>query len=668
MLKKFLTLTALAVPLIVIPQVHLTFELPKTVAFYSFTILCALAFFIELFKNEKFYWPKLSKKFYVFLGLYFSSLVISAALALQPHTAIFGSYERQQGLITFTSYITFFLLIISTFSENKKDTLQKIFTFLEWICLTSFFIAALGILQYFFPILLTNYSTEILDGRIAVSTFGNPNFLAAYLLTTFPIFFILHKYSKQQSIKIFWIISIATSLCAVFLTATRSALLALFVGFIFYATIKNKKLLILSIILVAILAIINIFQQTQFVKNTEFLNRLTFSQESLRSLESRFYTWPATIEMIKERPLFGHGLENFKEAFLKFSPKELLTLERFIDSTDRAHNEILDTAATTGFFGLISYLLFLFYAIYIGIKNKIENQFLSSISFASAIGLIMLFANNMFSFSPTEIRLQQFILMGIIFALSTTKIITKKISLKKFTKIISVVVLTTLAIFGVYRLSIKPLIADYYFDKGYSNSLTADKKTVLEYFGKAILTNPNQTLYAIKSAKYSLLSSKYSDINDKKLLIDIAEQFLKKAVKNIGESQFDTLLVKAEIDSAKENYDSSFVNFEKAINLAPNNPEAILEYARTLSKAQKYKESLSMYEKYLNLSEVWKNTNFSTDEAKKQFRIFFKNAPQFITAIKETANVAGILNDTVKYTHYKTAEMTIKNILKELTT
>lgn len=668
MLKKFLTLTALAVPLIVIPQVHLTFELPKTVALYAFTILCAFAFFIEVLKNEKISWPKLSKKFYVFLSLYLLSLVVSTSLSLQPHTAIFGSYERQQGLITFISYIIFFLLMISAFSENKKSTPQKIFTFLEWICLSSFFISALGILQYFFPILLANYSTEILDGRIAIATFGNPNFLAAYLLTTIPLCFILQKYSDKKTIKIFWIIAIAVSLMAIFLTATRSALLALFVGFIFYTIMKNKKLLILPIILLAIFTTINVFSQTQLVKDNEFLNRLTFSQESLRSLESRFYTWPATIEMIKERPIFGYGLENFKEAFLKFSPKELLTLERFVDSTDRAHNEILDTAATAGLFGLISYLLFLFYAIYLGIKNKIENKFASSLSFASAIALIMLFLNNMFSFSPTEIRLQQFILMGIIFVLSTTKIITKKIKLKLSTKIITILLLIALSVFGIYKLTIKPLIADYYFDQGYINSLTADKKTVLEYFEKAILENPNQTMYAIKSAKYSLISAKHSGQNEKKYFIDTAENFLAQAVKNVGESQFDTILVKAEVNSAKENYDSSFINFEKALRIAPNNPEAILEYARTLSKAQKYEESLSTYERYLNLSDVWKNTNLQTDEEKKQFRIFFKNAPLIRSAIAEISDVANKLNDAVKYEYYKTTEEYIEKKLKELTT
>ena len=104
------------------------------------------------------------------------------------------------------------------------------------------------------------------------------------------------------------------------------------------------------------------------------------------------------------------------------------------------------------------------------------------------------------------------------------------------------------------------------------------------------------------------------------------------------------------------------------MHVAPNNPEIILEYARTLSTAKKYKESLSMYERYLNLSHIWKNTNLKTKEEEKKIRLFFKNAPQFSAAIKETTEVANRLNDTVKYTYYKNTEMTIKNILKELTT
>ncbi|MDP2642790.1 MAG: O-antigen ligase [Candidatus Peregrinibacteria bacterium] len=655
--KKILTITALAVPLIVIPQVHLTFALPKTAALYAFTILCVLAFFVYAIKNKKISWPVLSKKFYIFLGLYLLALGISTVFAIQPHTAIFGSYERQQGLITFVSCLTIFLLIISA---------KKIFSFIEWICFASFLVAALGILQYFIPELLANYSTSILDGRAIVGTIGNPNFLAAYLITTIPLFFVFQKYAEKKLTKTFWIIAIATSLTAIFLTATRSALVALFVGFIFYAIIKNKKLLILPLILIITFATINLFSETNFIKNHEFLNRLTFSQDSLRSLKSRLYIWPATLGIIKERPIFGYGLGNFREAFSKVSPKELLTLERFTDTTDRAHNEILGTAAAIGILGLIAYLLILFYSIYLGIKNKIKNPFVKAVSFASAISLIMLFANNMFSFSNTEIRLQQFILMGIIFAATPKKTITKKISLKFSTKIIIAILLVAIAIFGIYKLTIKPLIADYYFDKGYSNSFTADKKTTLDYFKKAVLQNPNQTYYSIKSAKYAVISAKLTNGNDKKYFTDTAEFFLQQAVKNIGENQIDTLLVKAEIDAIKENYDLSFANFEKVLQKAPNNPAIILEYSRALADAQKHKESLGMYEKYLNLSTVWQSADASTPEAKKQFRTFFKNAPHFLTAMEGAAEVANKLGDSVKYNYYKDMVKRTKDTLYKI--
>lgn len=667
MLKKFLTITALAVPLIVVPQAHLTFALPKIAALYAFTILCVLAFFIDAIKNKKISFPKFSKKFHIFLGLYLLSLIISTTLALQPHTAIFGSYERQQGLISFISYIAIFLLTISAFGENKKDTPRKIFTFVEWICLISFFIAALGILQYFLPGLLSNYSTDILDGRVIVGTMGNPNFLAAYLLITLPLFFILQKYSTRKIIKTFWIIAMAISLAAIFLTATRSALVALFVGFIFYAIIKNKKLLIIPLILVATFMGINIFSQTNFIKNHELLNRLTFSEESLRSLKSRAYIWPATIEIIKERPFFGYGMENFKEVFSKVSPKELLTVERFTDSIDRAHNEILDTTAAIGLFGLISYLSILFYAICLGIKNKTETPLMKAISLASAISLTMLFINNMFSFSTTEIRLQQFILMGIIFAISAQKIITQKISLKFPAKIIIAILITTLSIFGIYNLTIKPLLADYYFDQGYTNSSDAGKKTALEYFKKAVSTNPDQTYYSIKSAKYAIISVKFADQNDKQYFMDAAEFFLAQAIKNIGENQADTLSVKANIEAFKKNHDASMENFEKAMQKAPNNPNIILDYARALKAAQKYKESLTIYEKYLNLSDIWKFGKPKTPSEEKQFRLFFKNSPQLINAIKETAEVANQLNDTVKHKYYKESYEFIKTILKEIT-
>ncbi|MCK9186378.1 O-antigen ligase family protein [Candidatus Gracilibacteria bacterium] len=651
-IKVLILSIVLIVPIIIIPQVHLTFELPKALFFRVGTILAVFATIAFFIKNQKISFPKFSKKFSIFLILYFLSLVISTLLGISPHTSFFGSYERQQGLLQLIMYILFFLVFVSAFSEDK--TKKPLHEFIEFISLVAFFIASLAVAQKFLPTLTSLWNTDILVGRNSIGTLGNPNFLGSYIAISLPFFYFNFKNSQNKILKTFWIIAIAVGLTAILFSASRAAILGVIVGIIFYSIIKNKKLLFIPIIISVFILIINIFAHSPIIKNTYFLSRLTFTEEITGSIKSRMVIWPATIKMIMENPIFGYGPENFEEAFSKFSPKELLMTERFIDTADRAHNEILDVTSMRGLFGLLSYLTFLIYMIYTAIKSK------SEIALISSTAIISLFAANMFGFSTTAHYLLFWVFAGLI-AIESFPKTTKKIpKLTKFTKIFLIISSILIAIKLLFSLFINPLIADYYFDKGIYLSVNFETKTAAEYFKKAVLLNPNETNYALKAGDYSVISK------DK----ENADWFFKKAEKNLHKDSIEILYLGARVDALNKNYKASIEKFKKAYEKAKTSPTIILPYARTLFYAKEYEESLKIYEEYLNLVPIWKNaaaTKTATQKEKDQFRIFFKNAPQFITAIEETANVAGMLNDTVKYTYYKTAEMTIKNILKEIT-
>ena len=76
-----------------------------------------------------------------------------------------------------------------------------------------------------------------------------------------------------------------------------------------------------------------------------------------QSLEnSRLHIWRPTLEIIKSNPLLGVGLDNFKTAFPYYSGIEFNLIDGMFTSSRNAHNELLQTAATTGFIGLAAYL------------------------------------------------------------------------------------------------------------------------------------------------------------------------------------------------------------------------------------------------------------------------------------------------------------------------
>ena len=89
-----------------------------------------------------------------------------------------------------------------------------------------------------------------------------------------------------------------------------------------------------------------------------FFNRLATSVlHAGQSLEtSRLHIWRPALEMVRAHPLFGVGVDNFKTAFPFYSGIEFNLIDGMFTSSRTAHNELLQTAATTGLLGLAAYL------------------------------------------------------------------------------------------------------------------------------------------------------------------------------------------------------------------------------------------------------------------------------------------------------------------------
>lgn len=177
-------------------------------------------------------------------------------------------------------------------------------------------------------------------GRLRVeqeflSTIGNRNFLAAYLAAS--ILVGLALWDKRAAL------ACVPLLAAMYCCHSRGAWLALGAALIVWlpcrvATTARWQMLLgigAGILILAVGAYVVLSHLADPVRQ-----------------DVRPAIWAGTWNMIKARPLVGHGLGTFVVEFARFRPPEYFTLPKAGNLTDHAHCELLETAAEQGLLGL----------------------------------------------------------------------------------------------------------------------------------------------------------------------------------------------------------------------------------------------------------------------------------------------------------------------------
>lgn len=206
-------------------------------------------------------------------------------------------------------------------------------------------------------------------GHMSTSTiYGNISMLHFFFS------FILFNYDKNSSKSaILSLLGMLFAILAVMLSGSRGPLLAIPLVFLFFL-IKNKTFLFNIRYIAAALLTVILFSY-QFGVSDRVIdgyndiklgsnNGLTTSWKSTGSIIPRIIVWKGSINMIKESPYLGVGLDKFNENLVnQINNKDIPAIR--IDSSNpsagfnHAHNQYLDLFAKTGVFGLILFLLLL---------------------------------------------------------------------------------------------------------------------------------------------------------------------------------------------------------------------------------------------------------------------------------------------------------------------
>jgi O-antigen ligase len=308
------------------------------------------------------------------LILYFAWLVFSTFFSIDISQSILGNPYRSEGLSTLLVYFVIFLI------ARQQGTMSK--TNIKWMLITGCIVVIYGILQSygleFFP---RDYIRQ--NWVTAFSTIGNPNFLGTYIVLLLPFAVHLYIIEKKKIGLIVYIILFFGLLS----TMTRGTWIGAFVSVLIYfgiifikkdqfeIRIKDVFMFIVSTVLCLIVFDVSnsgsLFLRILSI-TIDFGKFISGGDDLFRAGSYRMFIWLKVLEMIKLRPLFGFGLENLHMVFDQYFMNDMIKVIGSPLIIDRAHNEYLHIAVSSGIPALLFYLSFIYIVIRKGMSKLLE--------------------------------------------------------------------------------------------------------------------------------------------------------------------------------------------------------------------------------------------------------------------------------------------------------
>jgi O-antigen ligase len=209
--------------------------------------------------------------------------------------------------------------------------------------------------------------------------FEGPNSLGT-LIVMYTGITVGYLFSKGKPYRILTLPYLLLSTAAVLATQSRGAWLG-FAGMLFSLLIfnRNQKLTLAIVIIVLIASFVVLI-------NPLFQERLfsIFSLEKGGNM-ARIHIWQASLEMVKDHPVFGLGLGVFPFAFPAYDPADVEPERTFA----YAHNLFLQIAAELGVIGFIIFFLTLTTVFYMAFSLAKSGNYLYQGLFASLVGVLI---------------------------------------------------------------------------------------------------------------------------------------------------------------------------------------------------------------------------------------------------------------------------------------
>jgi O-antigen ligase/Tfp pilus assembly protein PilF len=540
--------------------------------------------------------------------------VVTGLVGVDFWRSFWSTQERSLGIFTLFHLAALALVISSLKKEIPK------FWLLYASLLSAATVSVLALLQLKIPNLLL---TESINRPGA--TFGNPTFLAGYLLINIFIaaYCLIHsfKFSSRPAFSpLIWCLggSLGLMIITIFATQTRGDILGLAVGmvvllflFAFHPPLSSglasRRYFYGVLVLAFFLAALGFWLTRQAIiwKLVPGLDRFQNLSLSSAEIEPRLFAYRAAWNGFKDRPLLGWGWENFNVVSNKYYEPELLEHNYMETRFDKPHNVFLEYLIAGGIFFLLTYLVL--FVVFIWEAFRGMERLLGQIAVAASVGYA---TRSMFVFETLGPLLIAYVLFGLIDGVyqETKKQLPEKTKLVSGRTVRQSLLWAGVAVglVSVYGSFVIPIQATYYQFWGFHLFVRNKPEAAIRSFERAIAFPTPYRWNIQRDYAVAVVQAYFYNQGS------VSQEAVRRAIQGMeevaSEHSFDAYNHYALVDMYNEasDVDASYSDrAEKqaalALELSPNRQQVLFSLAKTKTLKKENAEALKILKQALDL-------------------------------------------------------------------
>ena len=247
----------------------------------------------------------------------------------------YGVAMREFRVVVFESALFYFLLRVSAPSKGQ------LWRVIDALVLAATLVALIGLYQYFF-------TTDIITAegvRRIRGLYGSPNNLSLFLDRIVPVLAAVVLFARQPWRRIAYALCSLPVLFCLYLTYSRGAwLLGLPAAALFIGLLRGRKALWISLAVIGIIALslLPLIGTERFTSLLDTQGGTTFFRLKL---------WQSSLNMVKDHPLLGVGLDNF---LYQYRTRYVLPEAWQELDLSHPHNIVLDYWTRLGILGVLA--------------------------------------------------------------------------------------------------------------------------------------------------------------------------------------------------------------------------------------------------------------------------------------------------------------------------